>query len=228
MNIVIIGIGGIGTHLLYPLLQYLKTNTSFGQIKLIDGDKFENKNKDRQIVPDIGYNKADVTSKYYHDLGFETISYPEYVTSDNIQIMIHDGDIVFLCVDNNATRKLVDEYISTLENITLISGGNELYDGNVQIVQKHAGEYITPSLIEVHPEIANPVDKNPDDMSCQELAEDSQPQISIVNAGIADIMRRVFFGMYEDGINYNETYVNFKNGNIRSTKTNEKLKIGYY
>jgi len=222
MRIVIIGIGGIGSHLLLPLLQYLKGK--YIEVMLVDGDIYETKNKDRQVVPEIGMNKADTTVNYYRNMGFDFIgSIPEYVTPENISHIIREEDIVLLGVDNNATRKLVDIYIQNLENVTLISGGNELEDGNVQVVHIENGLIKTPTLIEQHPEISNPTDRNPDDMSCGELQE-SQPQISVVNASIADVMRRVLFGIMHDGINYNEVFVNFRNGNIRNVKTEEIIK----
>jgi len=224
MNIVIIGIGGIGTHLLYPLLQYLRGEDFYENIILVDGDKFESKNKDRQIVPIIGVNKADATARYYRELGFELNSYPEYLTKDNIKRIIHEGDVVLVCVDNNATRKMLDISLHGYDELTVISGGNELHDGNVQVVQVKEGMHTTPTMIENHPEIGKPTDKNPNDMSCQEL-QHSQPQISVVNAGIADIMRRVFFGLHMEGIDYNETYVNFKNGNIRNVKLGDGKRL---
>jgi hypothetical protein len=72
-------------------------------------------------------------------------------------------------------------------------------------------------MSDVHPEMMNPTDKSPDEMSCEEL-QHSQPQIGIVNAGISDVMRRMFFGLINKGINYYETYVNFNNGNIRNVQ----------
>ena len=217
MRIVVIGIGGIGSHLLLPLLQYLKNKDFCRETILVDGDHYEIKNKDRQFVPEIGTNKADATARYYQENGFNVGSIPEYVNSSNISHIIRDDDVVFLCVDNNATRKLIDQHILNMNNVTLITGGNELYDGNVQILQVRDGEIETPTMIELHPEIENPEDRSPEDMSCEEL-QISQPQISIVNAGIADIMRRIFFGMLIDGIGYYEVFVNFKNGNIRNVR----------
>ena len=221
MRIIIIGIGGIGSHLLLPLLQLINSDTfdaRSASVILVDGDHYEEKNKARQIVTGIGQNKATATSEYYESQGFITDAIPEYLTPVNIQTIIREDDIIFLCVDNNATRKLVDDHIRRLHNVTLISGGNELTDGNVQIVIREDDKYITPSLVSAHHEIDHPDDKNPDDLSCDELQHTSQPQIGIVNAGIADVMRRMFFGLITNGIDYNETYVNFSNGNIRNVK----------
>jgi molybdopterin/thiamine biosynthesis adenylyltransferase len=217
-KIVVIGIGGIGSHLLPPLLQYLRGKEFYRDIIFVDGDHYEEKNKERQIVTGVGENKADSTAKYYMDsLKMNISSSPRYVTQENIRFLIGNDDVIFLCVDNNKTRKLIDDYISNLDSVCLISGGNELLDGNAQIVMRSSGEYVTKRMSDVHPEMMNPTDKSPDEMSCEEL-QHSQPQIGIVNAGISDVMRRMFFGLINKGINYYETYVNFNNGNIRNVQ----------
>lgn len=218
MRLVIVGIGGIGSHLLLPLLQYLKNKQFYEDIVLVDGDHYEDKNRDRQIVPSIGTNKALATAQYYNDNGFNITSVSQFINQNNILSIIRNEDIVFLCVDNDATRKLIDDHIQTLHNVCLISGGNDLVDGNVQIVYKKDDVLYSPGLCELHPEISTPEDVNPDELSCEELSKSGVTQISIVNAGIADIMRRMFFGLITSGINYYETYVNFANGNIRNVR----------
>ena len=92
-----------------------------------------------------------------------------------------------------------------------------MYDGNVMILQKLKGKYTTPLFSETHPEIADGSDKSPEEMSCEELAK-SEPQISIVNASIADTMRRTLFGMFRKGIDFHEVFVNCETGNVRNVK----------
>jgi len=225
MNIIIVGVGGIGSHLLFPLLQYLKGESFYDNIILVDGDEYEERNKDRQVVTGISMNKAKATVGYYKDMGMRLDYKTDFINEKNIGDIIHEDDIVFSCVDNNATRKVIDNYLPNLSNITLISGGNDTNDGNAQIVMRTNGRYLTKTLCEQHPEISNPEDKSPEDLSCEELSRAGVTQISIVNAGISDIMRRMFFGIINDGINYNETFVNFKNGNIRNTKCDNNLKL---
>ena len=57
----------------------------------------------------------------------------EYLTDDNIIIAVRNGDIIFSCVDNNTTRKLLNDRCLALEDAVLISGGNELHNGNIQV-----------------------------------------------------------------------------------------------
>ena len=85
-----------------------------------------------------------------------------------------------------------------LKDVTLISGGNDLTDGNVQIYIRKDGVDLTPDLCAYHPEIANPDDKLPEEMSCEELAE-SEPQLYFTNLGVATIMCWAFYNAVVKG-----------------------------
>ena len=56
-------------------------------------------------------------------------------------------------VDNHPTRALVDRHIAGLSDVTLISGGNDETDGNVQLVRRRDGLSVDGHLVEIHPEI---------------------------------------------------------------------------
>ena len=117
-----------------------------------------------------------------------------FVSKENISKVILEGDIVFLGVDNHKTRMIVSNYCKELKNVTLISGGNEYTDGNVQIYVRKEGKDLTPDLCAYHPEIKNPSDKLPDEMSCQELSE-SEPQLYFTNLGVATFMCWSFYNV---------------------------------
>ena len=70
--------------------------------------------------------------------------------------LIGEGEVVFLMVDNHASRHLVSRHASTLADLSLISGGNDYEDGNVQVYIRQGGLDLTPSLARYHPEIAAP------------------------------------------------------------------------
>jgi molybdopterin/thiamine biosynthesis adenylyltransferase len=152
--------------------------------------------------------------------------FPEYVNTDNISEVIQEDDIVFIGVDNHATRKIISEYVQkSVNNITVISGGNEYTDGNVQIYIRKEGKDLTPSLTAYHPEIETPGDKSPEDMSCQELAE-SAPQLLFTNLTVATIMCWVFYRLVktEDipglGLDKSEVYFDIVSMSVLS-KTRE-------
>lgn len=135
MRIKVMGIGGIGCCLLPPLVRFVNfSSEGETEIVLVDGDRFEEKNRERQVFSRLG-NKADVTVARFGEEfpGLHLRSVSEYVTEGNVVSLIREGDVVFLCVDNHATRKLVSDRCEELSDAVLISGGNEFTDGNVQI-----------------------------------------------------------------------------------------------
>ncbi len=195
-NIKIIGLGGIGSVLCDNLCRYLNFQKGgVYTVNLVDGDDYEYKNTERQSFSRLG-NKSRVKVQDMRTM-FDNISFrevPEFVTPENISRYIVEGDIVFLCVDNHKTRKLVSDYAGTINDLLVISGGNEFTDGNVQIYLRIGGEDKTPSLTDYHPEIANAGDKSPDEMSCEELAA-SDPQLLFTNLSVATIMCWAFYNI---------------------------------
>lgn len=227
IKIKLIGCGGIGTRLIYPLAQYLNYSNNVTEITIIDGDAFEDRNKTRQFFKIFG-NKArviaDDLAKTYTKINFK--SREEYITIGNINSFIRCDDVVFLCVDNHATRKLVSDYCEELENILLISGGNDYHDGNVQVFLRSNSENITQPLASIyHPEIAFPTDKNPgmmskkEKMTCLQEAERS-PQLLFANNAIASAMCSAYYAWEQKRLTYDEVYIDILTGINRPVKRN--------
>jgi molybdopterin/thiamine biosynthesis adenylyltransferase len=203
MRIVIIGLGGIGTIFVNRLCRFINYSKAEilkdVHIHLIDGDDYEEKNYERQEFLGLG-NKAKIKerelAKTYSKIRFSTFA--NYLNQENISENVLSGDVVCLCVDNHPTRKLVSKHCSTLQNIILISGGNDWTDGNVQIYARKDGVDLTPSLEAYHPEIQNPTDKSPEDMSCEELSK-VEPQLYFANLSAATLMCWVFWNVVIEG-----------------------------
>jgi molybdopterin/thiamine biosynthesis adenylyltransferase len=195
MNVVIIGLGGIGSIISEKVLRYLHTDpTSRGhRLTFIDGDEYEEKNLIRQDFLVWG-NKAKSKYDELNDrfinvsLGFRDY----FINEKNIYLTIQENDIIFLCVDNHKSRKVVSDYCKTLQNVTLISGGNEYTDGNAQLYVRRGGVDITPDLCAYHPEIRNSLDKSPEQMSCIEL-QAAAPQLYFTNMSVATMMLWLFY-----------------------------------
>jgi len=217
----IIGTGGIALCLIDPLcrlLNYGSSAYSFDEVDvaLIDGDEFEERNKPRQKFGDRG-NKAEVTKQRleeeFFDINFR--AHPAYVDEGNIGMFIGDGDVVFLCVDNHKTRKLVSIYCQEeLDNITLINGGNNSHDGNVMLYLKRDGVDLTLPLHTAkdqdgkvyHPEILNPPEgdlhpnEEPEDREgCLEQQADD-PQLLVANNMAAAWMLATFHGVLNGSV----------------------------
>lgn len=210
----VVGLGGIGCIVLEYLAVFLKAMGVPVRLVLIDGDAFEVSNSQRMVFRALG-NKAEVkAAEVLHLLGESevgVVAIGEYVTPDNVGRLIRPGDQVLLCVDNHATRKLVSEHCGTLEEVTLISGGNDGVEpprqrgtyGNVQIYLRRGGKDVTASLTKWHPEIARPVGKLPTEMSCVELAQ-KVPQILFTNLAVASAMLNAYFAQLSGRLTYQE------------------------
>jgi molybdopterin/thiamine biosynthesis adenylyltransferase len=223
MEISIIGLGGIGSVLVNTISRFLNSNENLKPItiKLVDGDDYEYKNISRQEFYNYG-NKANVKKRELSNR-FQNIDYLDFqmfLDENNISEIVTENSIVFVSVDNHKTRRLVSNYAKKLNNVIVISGGNELTDGNIQIFIRKGGENVTPSLTDYHPEIENPLDKSPDEMSCEELSH-AEPQLYFTNFMVAGHMCSAFYNIIERN-NYKISEVYF---DILSMNSNSKTRV---
>lgn len=207
LKIKIIGTGGIGLCLLPTLCRYLNYNGEkypSVEVSLIDGDSFEERNRERQDFVDVG-PKASITAAEYRDK-FPRLTiwdHPVYIGDHNVIQLIRENDIVLLCVDNHKTRKLISDRAEELKNVTVINGGNDWTDGNVLVHIRRNNENLTPPLAsKFHPEILNPTDENPADVlqkteGCAVLAV-SSPQLLITNNYIAANMLAAMYNVIDE------------------------------
>lgn len=213
MEIIVIGLGGIGAALTPVLARYLEHREGGpARLVLMDGDAYQPANRARQPFRRLG-NKARVTAE---DLArqFEGVSIravEAYVDAHNIAALIGEGCIVILAVDNHATRKVVSEHCAGLHEVTLLSGGNDFTDGNVQVFVRRDGVNVTQPLTAFHPEIANPSDVSPADRGCEVLMEEGEPQLLFTNLAIASALLNAFYTIVELGcVDYDEVYVDLR------------------
>ena len=217
VDITLIGIGGIGCALAPFLARYLQAERQLTReevrITLVDGDAFESKNAVRQSFETLG-NKAKVKAselaRGFPDLSFRAV--PEFVTATNLPHLIKTGNLVFLAVDNHATRRAVSRRCEELSEVVLISGGNDFTYGNVQIYVRQDGQDITLPLTRFHPQIADPKDKSPAEMSCEELAAEAVPQLLFMNLGVACAMLNAFYAWRSGQLRYGEVYLDIVEG----------------
>lgn len=220
-RIKVIGLGGIGGALIEDLSRYIAHKDSYQSddisrvcdIALIDGDKFEHRNANRQHFK-ISQNKAkekkQILSELHPNILFQSVH--EYVTEENVVEHIREDDVVFLCVDNHTTRRLVAERCEELENILLVSGGNDEIDGNIQVHVREDGKDKTPSILKYHPEIRsaegdNPAEIEEERQGCEQQVKED-PQILFANVFAANLMSMTFRNWTEDRIDYGEVYFN--------------------
>lgn len=212
MRAVIIGAGGVGCHLIRLMDKFMFGK---GELMICDGDSYEPKNMDRQYHSEG--KKAYIISQQCKT---PTMAVEEYFGEDN-KDMIEENDFVFSCVDNHKTRLDISKRCQELNNITLISGGNELTDGNIQVYIRREGKDITPTIECYHPEIAVPKDRSPAD-SCEILVS-TEPQLIFTNNMVSALMVNAFWKLINGGLDYQEVYFDLNQNKaipkVRNVKT---------
>ena len=159
---ILVGAGGIGTWLAAGLVRLLEWKFPGSALIIVDGDTFEEKNKERQDFIKLG-NKAVVKAAELVPQFPNTTIIPlaKWVVDDNFagvtdddspkitaSQLIRENDVVFAVVDNFAARKIIFDAASKLNNIDVFTGGNDddLF-GSIYHYQKRDGVEIT-----AHPE----------------------------------------------------------------------------
>ncbi|MDP3985374.1 MAG: ThiF family adenylyltransferase [bacterium] len=201
MRVTIIGVGGIGSNLADWIAQFLASqpHPSTFTLTLVDGDVFEPPNIERQSFRRIGPKatvKAEELREKFPKLQIDALA--EYITPENAAFILLPEEVVLLCVDNHKTRKLVSDEAGHVDNIVVISGGNDAAIGNGMIYVRKDGKDCTPPFTQDHPEISEPRDRAPYEMSCQELAESGVPQIFFANLNAAIGMANAFWRWLKD------------------------------
>lgn len=224
----VIGSGGIGTKLLPELCRVLNFGSpeydfDDADVCVIDGDTFEEKNRSRQAFRERG-NKAEVVveelKKDFVNIGLTSKSV--YVTEKNVAELICEDDLVLIGVDNHNVRRVISQHCRKLNNVVVISGGNELEDGNVMVmIRKDGDDFTLPLDSDKHPEIQNPDDENPGDKAdepkpegCIEMQE-SAPQLSITNMMVAAHMMGAIHAHLKGVLDYDELFFDMRTGKSR-------------
>jgi predicted dinucleotide-utilizing enzyme len=106
--IVIVGVGALGSHLV-QLIRNEKVD-----IKVIDFDRVEQKNVMSQFhgKPSVGKNKVDAlkqTMDFLFKRNLQTVSHK--LVENNIDVLLKGATLVVDCLDNGASRKLVQDYV---------------------------------------------------------------------------------------------------------------------
>jgi len=206
-RLVVVGAGGVGTWLAQALVRMLEYKLPGSMLVIVDGDNFEQKNKERQSFKGAG-NKADVLA---HELqgdfpntmivplakwvvADEPESDEEEVDEDGVRSagvvtaskLLQEDDVIYAVVDNFKARKDICDAARSYDNIDIFLGGNdeELY-GSVYQYRRRDGVDITEHPSVRSEEYVNPPDRNPGELSCAERAEiDGGTQLIAANFGV--------------------------------------------
>jgi len=117
-NIVIVGVGALGSH----LVQFLRNMDV--KIRVIDFDRVEQKNTQSQFHSRnaVGKNKAQVLSQLMHFLfNFKLEVIPHKLNKDNTEQLLKGADLIIDCLDNAEARELVQNY-ARKNNVNCLHG----------------------------------------------------------------------------------------------------------
>ena len=219
-RIVLVGLGGIGSQLLPSLVRYLASRPEpRPMLVLVDGDAYEPGNRTRQLFPDaaVGTNKAEALADAYRGAGLAIQAVPDYLTDENVAAVIRDGDLVLLAVDNHWSRFVVDRHLAGLREVTLVSGGNDETDGNVQLVRRRSGDFVDGSLAEIHAEIGRATEAEFAARNGCDRQVDERPQLVVTNLMVASAMLNCLWAVLERGsVPYSEVYLDVSANAMRS------------
>lgn len=118
----------------------------------------------------------------------------KYLVQGNIADLIRDGDIVFVCVDNCATVKLISDQAGQLKNVTVVLGSVDWSDGTVALHVRRNGKNLTPTLASVYlPQFITPPDCNPGDAPATELGASAGKHRSMMTCNMVAAMMPMVF-----------------------------------
>jgi hypothetical protein len=217
LRVKLVGCGGIGGQLAPNLCQFLYAERRRAHVVLIDGDRYEAANRARMRFHRVGEHKAEALAAMLAAEWGDVVTVealPVYLDAERVRV-IEPGDLVLMAVDNHASRKLVDDHCAALDEVTVVSGGNdgvtERQDGtygNVQVVRRAGGRSLTGSLQRLHPEIREPKDRLPTEVGCEALvAQGSAPQLLVTNVAVASAMLSAVLGLLRGTAAYEEVYL---------------------
>ncbi len=119
-KVLLIGCGGLG----HAASQYL-VSSGLGQLTLVDGDKVELSNLQRQVLfrdADKGFNKAKMAAHQLKQLNpyVQLAAIEQHFSADNANELLAKADWVLDCTDNFNSRKLINQLCQQYQ-ISLLS-----------------------------------------------------------------------------------------------------------
>lgn len=137
-QVLVVGAGGLGS----PVLQYLAA-AGVGTIRIVDGDRVDATNLQRQVLFDegvVGLDKVDAAASAIIDLNRSVTVDPvaKWFDADNAVELIDGCDLVVDASDNFATRLAVNDATADL-GVPFVHGAAIGWEGMVAAFDPQAG-----------------------------------------------------------------------------------------
>lgn len=271
-RVVLLGCGGTGAYVLQSLCRLLYSveqavaednrepvalaggalPSRVPEVLVVEGSEVSGRNVLRQgyLPGDVGRNKALVLSERYSAAyGLPIKAYPRYLTPDTqITGLVADGAVVVGCVDNAASRKVLDTALRDYENIVYIDSGNagvpvprpdapitraerreileKGWSGQVVCGARKDAATVLPFPADTFPElveVADAEDRLPTEVPCGELAV-SAPQRMTTNLLAANVVLSYLTPLLTEGTVLNcRSLFDARQGYVRSTPAVDEM-----
>ncbi|MBU1621219.1 MAG: HesA/MoeB/ThiF family protein [Gammaproteobacteria bacterium] len=131
-KVLLVGCGGLG----HAASQYL-VSSGIGQLTLVDGDKVELSNLQRQILfrdSDRGFNKAKMAKRQLKQLNpyVQLSAVEQHFSANNANELLANIDWVLDCTDNFQSRKLINQ-LCQQHQVSLISAAAIAQQGQLML-----------------------------------------------------------------------------------------------
>ncbi len=185
----VIGCGGTGGWVATLLAKML---TEEDWLVLQDADKFEKKNRDRQIGCRVGTNKAEALAKMLKGSRCRILIKPEWFEADKVSD-VENPDTLFCCADNHRARVACIDYVNAHPQCTAYIAGNEYssFEGYVYRAFMNGHPVLDPR--EKYPEIKFDKTGDPLSPSCTGEVLESSPQLALANMQAATAITRLWY-----------------------------------
>ena len=142
-KVVILGVGGLGGYVVEML-----TRIGVGNLILVDFDRFETTNLNRQIISredNLGLSKVAEAKKRVEAINSETevIAINKKISSDNIDAIIKGADIVVDGLDSSGLKKIVERSCAR-NNIPMVHGAIGGWAAQVAVIMP--GDFILDKI----------------------------------------------------------------------------------
>lgn len=188
-NILIVGCGGVASWLLPVLVKLAGIAETKPNIILMDGDKLETRNLDRQLfdLSQVGQFKATALADKYKEYNLRPVT--EYL---GIGYESPRHSLIFCCADNHAARCRSMDLVDDRGGRAII-GGNEYTDSDAYLYEpEFAGTSLDPRVY--FPELLTDKTGDPTTpVSCQGEAAVASPQLVLANFSAANHMLQLFW-----------------------------------
>ena len=132
-RLLVVGAGGLGNTLLPRVVRW-----SWEGITVMDGDRVEEKNLDRQelFAPvDIGRPKSEVVAAWVRNMpiAVQLAARDEFIDANNAEAIIAMHDVVADCTDDAHVKRLLDRTCADY-GVPLVSGSVHGKEGQVMVL----------------------------------------------------------------------------------------------